>query len=286
VPRYVTDEYELPDDYEDDFAYEGRLYRRRRRSPLPFLAVLGALFFIIAGVGSFVFVNNQQAQDSFCLECHTPQHDAYVQRAESSVGGALAPDLASYHYQQIRGLNSEIHCIDCHRGDDSLRHRVDTYALSARMTVRWLAGSDDQRIEKTAITSTLVSGITQTVAQTSLALHDPVLTNASCIGCHQQEMLVAGDANHMHNTLPAVYEAWKNGARLIPPADATDPQAVVAEGLLLYNTTLQCHNCHQAHRSTESPNYLDLQNVVKPACEQCHAQAGAGPLDVTVTEGQ
>ena len=90
----------------------------------------------------------------------------------------------------------------------------------------------------------------------------------------------------MHNTLPAVYDAWKAGARLIPPADATDPQAVVADGLLRYNTTVQCHNCHQAHRSTDSPSYLDLQNVVKPACEQCHAQSGAGPLNVTINEGQ
>lgn len=286
MPRYVNDEFELPDDYEDDFGYEGRLYRRRRRSPLPVLLALVALFFIVAGVASFVFVNDRQQQDSFCLECHTPQHDAYVQRAEASVGGALAPDLASFHYQQIRGQGGEVRCIDCHRGDDSLAHRADTFALSARMAALWLTSADDLRLEKTAITSTVVNGITQTVRQTTLALHAPDMTNASCIGCHQQELLVAGKANHMHNTLPAVYEAWKNGARLIPPADATDPQAVVAEGLLLYNTTVQCHSCHQAHRSTEAANYLDMQNVVKPACEQCHAQAGAGPLDVTITEGQ
>ncbi len=286
MPRYVTDEYELPDDYDDDFSFEGRLYRRRRRSPLPLLLALAAVFFIAVGVGSFFVVNDRQEQDSFCLECHTPQHDAYAQRAESSVGGALAVDLASFHYQQIRGQNSEIRCIDCHRGDNSLRHRADAFALSARMAVLWAAGADDARLEKTAITTTVISGITQTVRQTSQALRAPALTNESCIGCHQEQLLVAGAANHMHNMLPAVYEAWKAGARLIPPADATDPQAVVAEGLLRYNTTLQCHNCHQSHRSTEAPNYLDMQNVVKPACEQCHAQAGAGPLDVTVTEGQ
>lgn len=286
MPRYVNDEYELPDDYDDDFSLEGRLYRRRRRSPFPLLMALGAVFFIVAGIASFFFVNERQERDSFCVSCHTPQHEAYAQRAEASVGGALAPDLASFHYQQIRGQNSEIHCIDCHRDDDSLRHRIDTFGLSARMSVRWLAGIDDLRLEKTAITTTVVSGITTTVPQTSLALHEPTLTNASCIGCHAQTLLVTGAKNHLHNTLPAVYEAWKNGARLIPPADAIDPQAVVAAGLLRYNTTVQCSSCHQAHRSTDAPNYLDMQNVVKPACEQCHAQAGAGPLDVTVTEGQ
>lgn len=286
MPRYVNDEYELPDDYDDDFSLEGWLYRRRRRSPLPFLLVLLAIFFIAAGIGSFFFVSKQQQQDSFCLDCHTPQHAAYVQRAEASVGGALAVDLASFHYQQIRGQNGELRCIDCHRGDDSLRQRIETFGLSGRMLLRWLAGVDDTRLEKTAITTTVVSGITRTVPQTSLALHEPALTNASCIGCHQRTLLVAGQQNHLHNTLPAVYEAWKSGARLIPPADAADPQAVVAKGLLRYSTTVQCSSCHQAHRSTEAPNYLDMQNVVKPACEQCHAQAGAGPLNVTISEGQ
>lgn len=283
MPRYVTDDYELPDD-DDELPYEGKLYRRRRRSPvLPaFIGLFTVL--LIAGVASIFYFSEQQTQDAFCISCHTPQHKAYLQRAEAAVGGALADDLSSFHYQQIRGQGGDIRCIDCHQGDGSTNDRVQTMLLSAQLTSRWLSGDDDRRLEKTAITSTVVNGVTQTVPQTTLALHAPRLTNASCIGCHTEQLLVAGPENHHHTALPAVYEAWKNGARLIAPEGATDPQAIVAQGLVRYETTLQCANCHQSHRTTEAANYLDRQEVVKPACEQCHRQAGAGPLEVIVPE--
>ncbi len=285
MPRYVQDEYELPDD-DDELPYEGKIYRRkRRRAPWGLFLLFAALVMGAAGVASFLYVSEQQESDGFCLSCHTPQHEAYLDRAEAAVGGALAPDLSSFHYQQIRGSNSgEIQCIDCHRGDDSTRHRLDTFVFSARMSARWVLGDDDRSLEKTAITSTLSNGITQTVAQTTLALHEPRLTNASCIGCHTDQLLVAGLANHTHNTLPSVYDAWKNGASLIPPKDAPNPQVIVAQGLVRYNTTVQCHNCHQTHRTLDTANYLDRQNVVKPACEQCHRQSGRGPLEVVIPE--
>lgn len=285
MPRYVQDDYELPDD--DELPYEGKIYRRRRRrAPVGLFIVFALLVMGAAAVASFFYVTDRQQDDAFCVTCHTPQHESYVQRGQASVAGALAPDLASFHYQQIVGNGGTLHCIDCHRGDNSTRHRIDTFVFSARMAARWVAAADDPRLEKTAITTTVVGGITQTVAQTSLALREPVLTNASCIGCHTDQLLVAGQANHVHNTLPAVYEAWKNGARLIPPKDATDPQAIVAQGLVRYNTTLQCHSCHQAHRTTDSIHYLDLQAVVKPACEQCHRQSGQGPSQVEIQEEQ
>jgi len=285
VPRYVNDEYELPDD--DELPYEGKLYhRRRRRGPGLGLAfvLFAALVMGAAAIASFFYVNDRQERDTFCLGCHTPQHQAYLNRAEAAVSGALAPDLSSFHYQQILGTGGSLHCIDCHRGSDSTQHRIETFVLSARLAARWVAGSDDRTLEKTAITTTVISGITQTVAQTTLALHEPRLTNASCIGCHTDQLLIAGTANHMHNTLPAVYEAWKAGAKLIPPKGATNPQAIVAQGLVRYDTTLQCHTCHQAHRTTDAANYLDMQNVVKPACEQCHRQTGKGPSVVTISE--
>jgi nitrate/TMAO reductase-like tetraheme cytochrome c subunit len=286
VPRYVQDEFELPDD-EDDLPYEGKIYRRRpRRFP-------GALFIALvlvvmggAAVASFLFVTERQQSDAFCVSCHTPQHEAYLDRARASVGGALAPDLSSFHYQQIEGLGGQIRCIDCHRGNNTTRHQVDTFMLSIRLTGQWLLGDDDRRLEKTAITSTVGNGITETVPQTALALIEPRLTNASCIRCHTDQLLVAGIGNHYHNTLPAVYDAWKNGASLIPPKDAPDPQAIVAQGLVPYNNTLQCHSCHQTHRTLDTPNYLDMQRVVKPACEQCHRQTGRGPEEVILVEEQ
>jgi nitrate/TMAO reductase-like tetraheme cytochrome c subunit len=284
-PRYLTDDYELPDD-DDDLPYEGKLYRRKRRSPaLPaFIALFTVL--LIAGVASFFHFSEQQKQDAFCISCHTPQHRAYLNRAEAAVGGALADDLSSFHYQQIRGQGGEIRCIDCHRGDGSTNDRLETMLLSARLAAAWLAASDDRTIEKTAITSTVISGITQTVLQTTLALHAPRLTNASCIGCHTGQLLVAGPENHHHNTLPAVYDAWKAGARLTAPKNVTETQTIATQGLVRYETTVQCTSCHQTHRTTEAANYLDRQGVVKPACEQCHRQTGAGPLEVTIPEEQ
>ena len=286
MPRYVRDEYELPDD-DDDLPDVGKIYRRRpRRAPAILFVLFAALVMGAAGIASYFYVNQRQESDNFCLSCHTPQHEAYLKRAEAAVGGALAADLSSFHYQQIRGNGGDIHCIDCHRGADDTTHRIQTFVLSARMTARWVAGSDDRTLEKTAITTTVISGITQTAPQTTLALREPHLTNASCIGCHTAQLLVAGMANHKHNTLPVVYDAWKAGARLTAPKGATDPQAIVAQGLVRFDTTVQCSSCHQTHRSLETANYLDMQAVVKPACEQCHRQTGQGPRDVTVTEGQ
>lgn len=284
MPRYLSDEFELPDD--DDLPYEGKLYRRPRRSPIGLFIVFAALVMVAGGVASFFYVGEQQRQDATCLACHTPPHQAYLDRAQASVGGALAPDLSSFHYQQIRGGGGDIRCIDCHRGNDSLPDRAATMLLSLRMTARWLAGANDVRIEKTAITTTVINGVTQTVPQTTLALREPALTNASCIACHQEQLLIAGLANHMHNMLPAVYDAWKNGARLIAPKDAPDPQAVIAQGLMRFETTVQCTACHQAHRTMDTNGFLDLQNVVKPACEQCHRETGSGPTQVTIQEKQ
>lgn len=282
MPRYVIDEYELPGD-DDELPYEGKLYRRQRSTAGPLVA-FAALVMVAAGAAGLFTVSESQERDAFCLSCHTAQHRAYVDRAEASVAGALAPDLSSHHYQQIYGQGGVIRCIDCHRGDGGARHRLDTMLLSAELAALWLAGQDDQRLEKTAITTTVTGGITQTVPQTTFGLRAPHLSNAGCVGCHGAQLLVAGMDNHAHNMLPAVYEAWKRGAPLIAPKDAPDPQAVIAQGLVRYETTLQCSNCHQAHRTLETARFLDWQAVVKPACEQCHRETGRGPATVTIEE--
>jgi len=281
MPRYIIDEYELPSD--DELPYEGKLYRRRRSSAA-LLAALAALVMAVAGVAGLFTVAESQERDSSCLSCHTAQHRAYVDRAQASVAGALAPDLSSHHYQQIYGQGGVIRCIDCHRGDGGAGHRLDTMLLSAELAALWLAGQDDQRLEKTAITTTVIGGITQTVPQTTVGLRAPHLSNAGCVGCHQAQLLVAGMDNHAHNMLPAAYEAWKGGAPLIAPKDAPDAQAVIAQGLVRYQTTLQCSNCHQTHRTLDAARFLDRQAVVKPACEQCHRETGRGPAVVVIEE--
>lgn len=277
MPRYIRDPYEFPGD-EDLPLYEGRI-RRRERLIWPIYGLVLIVVGIAAafGVGQ---VQSWQEQDESCISCHTPQHEAYLDRARAAMAGAIAADLSSHHYQYLHGTGESLRCIDCHRGDHSTRARVETLWLSARMAGRWLAGTDDRTIEKTTLTLTVRSGITQTVPQTSLALSDPHLSNDGCVQCHQETLLTAGMANHMHNMLPPAYRLWVNGARLIPPRDVPDAQALIARGLVLYPTTLYCSNCHQTHRSIGTEGYLDWLNVVKPACEQCHREAGAGPAEV------
>jgi nitrate/TMAO reductase-like tetraheme cytochrome c subunit len=282
MPRYIADQYELPD---DDSLDSGIAYGRRRpRLAGIWLLAVAALLVAIGSAASALAVSERQERDDFCLSCHTPQHRAYVERAAAAVAGALALDLSSYHYQQIYGQDQIIRCIDCHRGDGGVRHRAQVMLLSAELTARWLAGQDDRRLEKTAITTTLVNGLTQTAPMTSLALRAPELSNAGCVACHKSELLIAGMDNHMHNTLPAAYTLWRYGEPLVAPKEAPDPQALIAQGLALYPTSVQCSSCHQTHRAMDAAQFLDLQAVVKPACERCHREVGRGPEEVTIQE--
>jgi mono/diheme cytochrome c family protein len=282
MPRYITDQYELPDD--DDLFEEGFSYRRQRPMLVRILPLLCAMLLVIGGgAAGALAISERQERDDFCLSCHTPQHRAYVERATAAVAGALALDLSSYHYQQVYGRGEVIRCIDCHRGDGGARHRAQLMLLSAELSILWLVGQDDRRLEKTAITTTVIKGLTQTVSPTSLALRAPELSNAGCVACHKAQLLVAGMANHMHNTLPAAYELWRYGEPLIAPKDAPDPQSLIAQGLALYQTSVQCSHCHQTHRTLDTDKFLDWQAVVKPACEQCHRETGRGPAEVTIS---
>ena len=323
MPRYtIDDEFELEDfGDEDDWLGAGNFYRKpRRRSYWGLFAILGVLVMGIAAYAALVYVPQQQEQDAFCASCHTASHTEYLQRVDTSIAGSLAPDLASYHYQQIRNTGGDIKCIDCHRGDNSTVHRAQTIGLSAWMTALWLTDRNDPRVEKTAISATLqitnADNTTQTVTlwpnlaappglETIAAnytfvitpsrrvtrtlgfpvLHAPALSNAGCAGCHQDTLLVAGPENHFHNLLPSTYALWKSGAKLIPPPSlANDEAAVLAIttlGLTAYDTTLQCSSCHQTHRTTEATLYLDRQSVVPQACVQCHREVNQGPLVVT-----
>ncbi len=287
MTRYIRDFSELSEDDEDEYLSTGWLARRRRRSSSSLL--LGAVMLALVVAAMLVaasVVLAQQEDDAFCVSCHTPQHRTYLDRAEAASAGALADDLSSYHYQHLRGTGGSIRCIDCHRGDDTPRAHLETLILSAEMAARWLVAADDPRVSKTTIITTVSQGLTLTVPQTTLALRRPHLTNDSCLSCHRETLLLVGMDNHMHNMLPPAFMLWRNGARLIVPPDAADPQAVLARGLSLYATTVGCHNCHQTHARIEEARYLNAE-VVKHACEQCHREAGAGPIPVVISaEGE
>ena len=258
--RTIRDEYELPDDDGDDDV--GSLLRKRRHHFGAWLVAAVLLGLLVAGVYGIVRVSDEQHKDSFCISCHTPSEAAYYDRSNTAMAGVLANDLASFHYQQIKGQGGMLRCIDCHQGTGTFNHRFDVLTLSARNAFIWLIAQNDATVEK-------------------LHLRAPQLANDACVNCHEKTLLLVGMDNHQHNTLPAAYELWHNGGRLIAPEGVQDTQAIIAAGLVKYDTALVCTDCHQAHRSTEADLYLDREGVVAAKCVQCHRDVGQGPSEVT-----
>jgi nitrate/TMAO reductase-like tetraheme cytochrome c subunit len=278
MPRYIADEYEIADD--DDLPLEGKLRRRNPPRPFTALATIAALAVgaIVAYLGYHEIVARQD-NDTACLSCHTDEHKAYFERGEAAVAGALAVDLSSFHYQQIRGQGGNIRCIDCHRGDDRTPARVETVALSGRISLLWLLRGEVTGTEATAKLRTDPSGIASAGSSGEMlgasALIAPKLSNDGCVNCHSETLLTAGLENHVHNALPVAYTLWKNGARLIPPAGDADAQAVISRGLVRYNTSVSCSDCHQTHRSvTESEQRFMNAVQTERSCARCHAEAG------------
>jgi hypothetical protein len=263
--RKIRDEYELPDDGDIEDGYAGALLRKRPRPVGKVLAALAVVALFAAAFAGVAYVGANEREDGFCVSCHTVPEQTYFDRGNAAVGGALALDLASYHYQQIRGTGADIRCVQCHEGDGGLGAFVDKRALSASNLIRWLSGDGDPRVEKSVL---------------GVSLRAPHLSNDGCAGCHREHLLLAGQDNHHHNTLPVAYTTWKNGGQLIAPRGATDVQAIIAAGLARYETTVQCAACHPAHRALEAAQYLDPQTV-RAGCIQCHVETGQGPADVT-----
>ena len=223
----------------------------------------------IVGLGSIGVVSRLEENDRFCTACHTVPEVTYYNRAQSALAGVTPlDDLSSAHYLAAPAdlpSGQPFRCIDCHRGDNSLPHRLTTLGLAARDTAIWLARAEDPAIEKVDI-------------------EVPWLLTEGCVGCHADSLLVVGFENHFHNKLPDAYRAWQAGGELALPLE--DPEAnrpALEEGLQPYETQLACLDCHLAHvhvEGAELSGYLDVENVVFPACVQCHIDADAGPLEL------
>lgn len=196
-----------------------------------------------------------EERDPFCISCHTAPEQAYYERAQQALNGQVPSiDLASAHYG-----GEAFRCIDCHRGDGAAADRMRTLGLGARDTLIWLGGQADPRLEK-------------------LATGQPELVERSCIVCHTESLLVAGFNDHFHNMLPAAFRAWEAGAELTAPPDLPD---VDMTSLTAYETSVTCLDCHHAHRhlpGSEFQYYLDINEVVFPACVQCHQEVEKGPM--------
>jgi hypothetical protein len=203
-----------------------------------------------------------EERDSFCTACHLAPEAAYFNRAQAALAAVEPPaDLSSAHYAITTADSAGFRCIDCHRGNGGAAHRAATLALAARDTLTFVAGQADPALEKGRAAR-------------------PDLLAAGCEKCHMASLLVTGFENHFHNKLPAAHTAWQAGGELTAPA--SQPEAA-QDGLELYDTAVGCLDCHRAHVQApggELTGYLDLDNVVLPACVQCHRDTGRGPLEL------
>jgi Zn finger protein HypA/HybF involved in hydrogenase expression len=136
--------------------------------------------------------------------------------------------------------NGSFRCIDCHRGDHDLQDRATTLALGARDTLTLLTGRADPAIEKGHSTQ-------------------PALQNTACTNCHTDTLTEPGFNNHFHNKLVAA---------------GTETSTA---------SSVTCTDCHRAHVQVVAGRdqiFLDIQNVVYPACVVCHTETGEGPLEL------
>jgi Zn finger protein HypA/HybF involved in hydrogenase expression len=137
--------------------------------------------------------------------------------------------------------NESFRCIECHRGNNDLQDRATTLVLGAHDAITLLAGNADPTIEKGFSTQ-------------------PHLQNTACTNCHTDTLAEPGFNNHFHNKLSAV------GTEASPASSVT------------------CTDCHRAHVQVAAGRdqvFLDIQNVVYPACVVCHTETGEGPLELT-----
>jgi len=180
----------------------------RRRRWLRLAPLAGLALVSVLALAAGLTVSQLEERDSFCISCHTAPEQTYYDRARAAltVSGPFA-DLSSAHY----GMETTFRCIDCHRGNGELVHRIATLGLGARDTAIWLSGQADESIEKTELVA-------------------PGLLTSACTGCHTEALLEVGFNNHFHNKLPEAYALWSGGQPLQRPPDAPDlPEAYVFE---------------------------------------------------------
>lgn len=232
-----------------------------RRITLRGLA-LGGLVLLFLFVFSFPVASKLEENDTFCIACHTIPEETYYSRAQETLAGSVEypPDLSSAHYADES--DEPFRCIDCHRGDQSLNHRWQTFLLGARDAVVWAAGQADPSIEK-------------------VHAGEPELLNAGCVPCHTESLLELGFNNHFHNQLIAAGGVEAKGFEPFEPPEGI-PGTLFKE-LTELESSIECTDCHQAHRTISDGDltlYLDLAGVMYPACVQCHEEVGQGPLEL------
>ncbi len=248
---------------------------RRKRGLVYLLA--GCFALLALGSLSFAVATALEEHDPFCISCHTAPEITYYNRAYYALDhpDEPIPDLSTLHYRAAQAADSApFKCIDCHRGDGSLPHRLTTVALGAYDALIYLLGQDDPTIEKQGTKTGW-------------------LANASCATCHAETLLrLDGINNHFHTYLPQAKEAFSRSGALTIGAglqqalsESGDPPPADLESIAVQ---LLCSDCHQAHKA--QPLAADLffmdSALRNTACVACHMVAKAGPQDVRELSGQ
>ncbi len=240
---------------------------RRRRWPL----IVGGLFVLLvvfSGVG-FVTASTLEDRDTFCISCHTAPETTYYNHAYIALDNPTLPvtDLASAHYLLSKQHNKEpFACIQCHRGDSSLGHRVAAITLGARDSVIYVVGQENPTLEKTET-------------------REGWLSNAACVSCHSDYLLtVKGLDNHFHTKLPQTADVLAKGGKVtVSDALKNNPEAAKEWLAPVSGVTLTCTSCHLAHTTLQngmSNFFMDSQHR-NEACVSCHKVAKKGPQDAT-----
>lgn len=238
---------------------------RRRRWPV-ILAVGFVVLMLLSGVG-FVTASVLEEYDTFCISCHTVPEVHYYNRAYMALDNQNLPvsDLATAHYvAALKENKAAFTCIQCHRGDSSLGHRIATVTLGARDAVIYVLGKENPTIEKTKT-------------------QEGWLPNAACANCHSETLLtLKGLDNHFHTHLPQATVALAKGGTLKVAESLKEKEAELrSAGLKPINTTLVCSDCHQAHLAIPggATNFFMQLDRRNEACVACHQVAKEGPQD-------
>jgi nitrate/TMAO reductase-like tetraheme cytochrome c subunit len=228
---------------------------RRGRRRVLLIVLLAFAVLGLSGFGTTSFVLEES--DEFCISCHRPPEQTYLNRARQARTGSAPIDLASVHMSTKK---QTFNCIACHRGSADLGDRISSVTLGLRDTLIHVTGSADPSIEK------------RTAALPGLIEH-------SCVTCHTDTIVTAGFENHFHVKLPATWGVIQSGVKPIVPNDSPQALSDPRGKPELLNTSVTCLSCHVAHLSGfDFTKYLDQTGSVYPACNTCHMETGKGPI--------